>query len=276
MATQAISPQVSCTSVRTDDFTAILLEPVSVPDDLTILYFHGGGFRLGTANGWAPFLSRLAESAGVAVLALDYPLAPEYPYPAARVAGLAAFRWLLKHRSRVVIGGDSAGGNLASSVALAINGSSARTAHAGTILFSPWVDLTLTNESFRRCGRPGQFSEAVARECVDMYAAGEDVRTTELSPGLGDWTGQPPLLIEVSSTEVLRDDARNLARSAIASGVQVWFREVADQPHVWQIDDPSLIAVQASMRMVTDFISSVRAGPGFTSHQRFMHPSDER
>jgi acetyl esterase/lipase len=95
-----------------------------------------------------------------------------------------------------------------------------------------------------------------------MYADGRDTADPALSPGLGDWAGQPPLFLETSSTEVLRDDARRLAAAAVTAGVQVWFREFPGQPHDWHILHPAPAATVESLHAVSAFLDTVAEGAG--------------
>lgn len=127
------------------------------------------------------------------------------------------------------------------------------------MLLSPWLDLRVTNASFAECQDTDPlFSAAAAREAAAAYAPGHDVTSAALSPGLGDWTGRPPLFIEASSSEVLRDDSRAMAAEAMKSGVTVWYRETIGQLHDWHILGPQLPAVRASMNSLADFFGMLR------------------
>lgn len=252
-ATGAVEMEVSG-----DGFSGLLLRPPEPDESLTLVHFHGGGFRMGSARAWAPFLSHVALATGAPVLAVDYPLAPETPYPGALDAARAAVRWAVAHNTAFVLSGDSAGGGLAAAVALSLTEAEQQW-HMATTLFSPWLDLRVTNPSFEQCRETDElFSAVEAREAVRLYCPGHDVTDVTLSPGLANWSGQPPLFLEASSTEVLRDDSRNLAAAAIGAGVTVWYRESIGQVHDWPILGPSLPAARTSLRSLADFLHMLR------------------
>lgn len=121
-----------------------------------LLYFHGGGFVVGAADMWAvqfcALLRRLEARHGerVAVLSVEYSLGPAARFPAAASEALAAFRWLVDSGvdpSAVVVGGDSAGGNLALSLCLRVRETPGLSQPCGALLVSPWVDLRCTGEA---------------------------------------------------------------------------------------------------------------------------------
>jgi monoterpene epsilon-lactone hydrolase len=260
MAAQTHARGVVVDRVPVDDFAGVVVRPEAPRSPLTVLYFHGGGFRLGSVRAWTPYLTRFAHAAGVEVVAVDYSLAPEQCYPTAVEEARTAYRWATGRGAPVVLAGDSAGGNLAAGLALDA-GRGDLPAHAATILLSPWLDLTVTNRSYGdNAATDAMFSRAAAEEASRMYAGGRDTADPAISPGLGDWAGQPPLFLEASSTEVLRDDARHLAAAAVAAGVQVWFREFPRQPHDWHIIDPAPPATVESLRAVGAFLDTVADG----------------
>jgi monoterpene epsilon-lactone hydrolase len=260
MAAQPHAPAVTVEQVPVDDFAGVVVRPEVVRLPLTVLYFHGGGFRLGSVRAWTPYLTRFAHAAGVEVVAVDYSLAPEHHHPSAVDEARTAYRWAAGRGAPVVVAGDSAGGNLAACLALDA-GRGDLEPHAATILLSPWLDLTVTNRSFEEnAGTDKLFSRAAAEEAARLYGGGHDAADPALSPGRGDWAGQPPLFLEASSTEVLRDDARHLAAAAVTAGVQVWFREFPRQPHDWHIAHPAPPATVESLRAVGAFLDTVADG----------------
>lgn len=259
MGSQPPHPDATVTSVAEPGFAGLRIDPAQFADGPTLIHLHGGGFRLGSAAAWAPFLSHVAVQTRSRVLAVDYPLAPEHPYPAAAQACHAAAEWVAATSGSFVLSGDSAGAGLAAATALSLR-AGVRPLHRATMLLSPWVDLRVVNDSFTECGPTDSlFSARDAREAAAGYSAGHDVANPSLSPALGDWTGQPPVLVETSSTEVLRDDARHLAARLLASGVTVWFREVLDQPHDWHITGPQSPAVRSSLDLMRDFVGMTSA-----------------
>ena len=125
--------------------------PKGVEVAITILYFHGGGYVLGSVEGYRELLARIALTCGARVLAIDYRLAPEHPFPAAVEDCHAAYRWALENGvdpRQLLVAGDSAGGGLAVAT-LAAARDAGDALPRGAILISPWVDLESSRPSVR-------------------------------------------------------------------------------------------------------------------------------
>ncbi|MFI6320135.1 alpha/beta hydrolase [Nonomuraea sp. NPDC050556] len=214
----------------------------AAPGADVLLYFHGGGFVVGSARVNAHLTAALLRHLDGRALSLDYRLAPEHAYPAAPDDCLAAYRELLDSGvdpRRLVIAGDSAGAGL-----VVVTMMRARDAGlpmpAAAVLFSPAVDLTLSGASMRsKDGVDPIFVPAALEWLFEQYANGGDRSAPELSPIFGDLAGLPPLLIQVGSSELLLDDAVRLAGRAGADEVEVTLEVVPRQPHVFQLDDSS-------------------------------------
>lgn len=236
---------------------AIECRPVDCAADAPVfLYVHGGGFRIASALAYRAYGSHLAAVTGARVVLVDYRLAPEHPYPAALDDALAAYRALLASgvdRRSVVVGGDSAGGGLAASLALRTNEDG--DAPAGIVCCSPWVDLTVTAATYETNAATDQlFSRDSASTAADMYLAGHDATDPFASPLFGSWAGAPPMLIQVGDIEVLLDDARRLADVATTAGVDVTLQVAADMPHIWQMSYPAFPEAVDAVRAIADFI----------------------
>ncbi|MFU8826920.1 MAG: alpha/beta hydrolase fold domain-containing protein, partial [Brevefilum sp.] len=121
----------------------------SNPINGVVLYLHGGAYALGSIRSYQEFLGRLASVTRAQILAVDYRLAPEDPFPAALEDALHVYRWLLSRvsgSSQITIAGDSAGGGLALSTLLALR-DAGDPLPACAVCISPWVDLTLSSPS---------------------------------------------------------------------------------------------------------------------------------
>jgi acetyl esterase/lipase len=257
LAAQTIEPATRIGDPAVPGVETVLVEPLERRTDAVLLHFHGGGLRVGSVRGYTRFFSRLAAAAGARVLGVDYPLAPEQQHPAALEEGIRAFHWLADRGEAIIISGDSAGSALAGGVALEVGGAHSAQ-HIATILLSPWVDLTITNDSYRdNADSDTTFSAVAARAAAALYVGSADPADPRVSPAFGDWSGQSPLLVEASTAEVLRDDARALVLAAVSAGVAVWFREVPDQPHNWQIAGPPITEARLSLQHVGDFVSTI-------------------
>jgi len=201
-----------------------------------LLYFHGGGFI-----GCSPATHRAITVAfalrGWQVFVPDYRLAPEHPYPAALDDAVAVWRELVEQygNERLVVAGDSAGGNL--SLALMLHENSAgRTLPAAAALFSPSTDMTGGSPSLRENSqRDAMFDGKGFQHVADAYLQGTDPSNPLVSPVLGDLRGLPPVLLHVGADEVLRDDSLRFAQRARAAGVTVRAQIWPVVPHVWQL-----------------------------------------
>ncbi len=205
----------------------------------TLLYLHGGGFVGCSPRTHRPITAALALQ-GLRVFVPDYRLAPEYPYPAAPQDVMAVYLALRAaghgqgHNQRLVVAGDSAGGNLALGLLLTLRDSGQPLPHAAA-LFSPATDLTGGSPSITgNAQRDAMFNGAELAHLADAYLAGTDPALPLASPLLGSLAGLPPLLLHVGRDECLRDDSLRLAQKAREAGVLVELQVFNGVPHVWQ------------------------------------------
>jgi acetyl esterase/lipase len=213
-----------------------------------LLYVHGGGFRLGSPERLASFASILASRARCRVLLPRYPLAPESPFPAALTA-LRNAAAALSARP-LIIGGDSAGGNLAAELCLT------RAAPAdGLILISPWLDLRVTAPSYTRCAASDRlFSREAASDAAATYLQGAAADDPLVSPILADVTGLPPTLIVVGGVEVLLDECLSFASRLAQAHVQVELHAVPEMQHAAPTFGPSTPGAAPALTAITDFL----------------------
>jgi acetyl esterase/lipase len=205
--------------------------------DRCVLYFHGGGYSIGTAALYRDFLWRIAASTRAQVLYFDYRLAPEHPFPAALDDAVTVYRWLIARFDRRHVGfaGDSAGGGLVFATLLRLRDEGVELPGVAAAL-SPWTDLALTGASMRaNADADPMLDPDNLPDLVRNYCAGADPRHPYISPIYGDPTGLPPALIHVGSDEILRDDAVGMAEKMRAAGcaaeVEIWEK----MPHVWHL-----------------------------------------
>jgi acetyl esterase/lipase len=208
--------------------------------DVRLLYLHGGGFVSGSGGNYLPFGAELSAEAKCAVLLPDYRLAPEHPFPAGLEDCVRAHEWMTTNgpcgpalAKATFIAGDSAGGSLTLATLLALRDRRKRLPIGGMPL-SASTDLTLVSESMRTEEDP-ICSVRVMPEVARLYLQGTDPRNPLASPVFGDYTGIPPLLIQVGEHEMLRDDSVRVAAKARADGVDVKLEIWPGQVHVFQI-----------------------------------------
>jgi len=203
-----------------------------------ILYLHGGGYLFCSAlTTHRDLLWRLSQAAECRVLAIDYRLAPENPFPAAVEDAVKAYRWLLDEGYApkcLAIAGDSAGGGLTFGSALKIRDENLPLP-AALVGMSPWTDLAATGASvIKNAKKDALIPGEGLREGAEYYLQGEDPKNPYASPLYGDLAGLPPTLLQVSNEEVLLDDSRRLAAKMKNAGVPVLLDVWKGLPHVWQ------------------------------------------
>jgi acetyl esterase/lipase len=213
---------------------------VSVPesdDNRVVLYFHGGGYVIGSNVGYREFATRLARATRARVLLLNYRLAPENPFPAAVDDAVMAYRWLLGQgvaADRIMIAGDSAGGGLTIAALVALR-DAGETLPACATCFSPWVDLTGSGDS----AKPGAVDDPMvgSEGLQDMSRtyAGDDLRNPLASPLYADLSSLPPTLVFVGTREILLNDATRIVDNARAAGVDTSLNVGEGLIHVWQL-----------------------------------------
>jgi epsilon-lactone hydrolase len=231
-----IPPDVEITPADADGIPGMWLAPAGVTGGPTILYLHPGGYAVGSVRGHRHVAAAYAKAAGARVLAIDYRLAPEHPYPAAVEDAVAAFRHLgaAGHPAdQLAIVGESAGGGLALATLLALR-DAGEPLPGCAVAVSPWTDLALTGESMRTRATidPVNSAEMLGGLAM-MYLAGADSKAPLASPLYGDPSGLPPLLIMVGSDEVLLDDATRFAARATGAGTPTELYVGADMVHIW-------------------------------------------
>jgi len=219
----------------------------------TILYFHGGGYRMGSTAAWANFGSRLAAVTGCRIVVADYRLAPEHPFPAGLADALAVYRALVAEDGQPpIVAGDSAGGGMAAAVALA-----AEPKPRKAVLLSPWVDLTVTNPAFESRPTDQFFPKESAAEAAKQYLQGHDPEDALVSPLKGDLSNYPPTLILASADECLVGDALSFQAALTEARRPVETHIVPAMTHVWPVIAPALPESQAALTAIGNF---VRAG----------------
>ncbi len=243
------------------------VQVITPPGDLvdgTLVGFHGGGYVLCSAATHALRFARMAQAAGCRLVNVDYPLAPEHPFPAAVRAAVAATVDAAASGPTVLVG-DSAGGGLALSVALSLrdglHGAPVGAAlPSGLVLISPWTDLTNSAPSlFERRGiDPFAHIDDLPAFAAAYLASGTPAATDPTdpiaSPLFADPTGLPPTLVQVGSTETMYDDAARWSERAAAAGVQVRFEEWTDMFHTWHGYVGGLTAADRAVDGIGEFV----------------------
>ncbi|MGE7389676.1 alpha/beta hydrolase [Streptomyces sp. NPDC004126] len=205
------------------------------------LHVHGGGWSFGSADGQDERLYRIAEEARLAVVSVDYRLAPEHPFPAGPDDCEAAARWLVEHAAaefgtdRLLIGGESAGAHLSVLTLLRLRDrhgihGAFRAAH---LLFGPY-DLSMTPSQRSFGARPLLSNTESMKGVYELFTPGagpEERRAPELSPLYADLAGMPPARMVVGTEDPLLDDSLFMAQRWRAAGAPVHLGIVAGAMH---------------------------------------------
>lgn len=207
------------------------------PEDRAVLYCHGGAYLYGSLEYARVIAAKIALAAGLNVMAIEYPLAPEHPYPQALEAAVAAYRHLLElgfQPGQIALAGESAGGNMVLELLLRLK-SLGIPLPAAAVTLSPWCDLGGRGASYRaRAEQDATLDPDSIDDAARMYAAGVSLDDPLVSPAFGDFTGCPPVLIQCGSDEILYSDCLNLYRRMRDQGVDVVMQTWNELWHVFQ------------------------------------------
>jgi len=219
-----------------------------------VVHFHGGAFRLGSPEMIGPFAAALAARCNVEVICPDYRLAPEYPMPAAlhdsvKVIGAVRNRGY----KNLILCGDSAGGGLATSMAALCV--AAGVPLAALVLISPWLDLTLRNECYRKnAATDTLFSYQAASEAAELYLQGVSAENPLASPLFVNMIGFPPTLISAGTGEVLSGDAERFQSALQRVSVKSRLVMTARMEHVAVVRGLDLPGAAETFDAVAQFI----------------------
>jgi acetyl esterase/lipase len=212
--------------------------------DLVVAYFHGGGYSSGLAAWGRPAAARLALGLGCRVVAADYRLTPQFPFPAAHEDALAVYRHLIGPGGyapgKVAVAGDSAGGSISLSLMADARDLGLPQPACG-MLNSVWADIDLNTPSLddarrNRCDIRRELVEVLSRAVLSP--GGIDPRDPRHSPVYRDLTGINPLLLQAAGNDVCHDDSVRIAASAKEAGVTVTLTEYPDAEHIWILNGP--------------------------------------
>lgn len=237
-----------------------------------MLYLHGGGFALGSPLSHRTITTRMSELSGGAVLALDYGLMPENRRMALVEDSRRAYRWMLEHgpagrapAHTVFVAGDSAGANLSLSLLAWVRDQGLRAADAAVVL-SPPTDSTFAAPSIRAnvdsdvmlgpMVKPILWIPHTLRLWLGWLQSGIRPDDPLISPVFGDLSRLPPMLVQVSETEMLYDDARRYVNRARAAGSPARLQSWNNTLHVWHIFNPELPEAEEAFAEIGKFLAA--------------------
>ena len=209
-----------------------------------ILYFHGGGYVIGSLESHHGFCSLMAAEAGINVIAVDYKRAPESPFPGPIADGLGAWNWVVEHQAelgidntRIGLGGDSAGGNLAAVLAMQsfkqVLSAELSARPAFQFLLYPWVDSTFTSDSIKRFGKGLLLTEKIMKMFRDNYLPNgvTDLVLATDPLAFSATSAIPDTFIVTAEYDVLRDEGLAFVEKLKKAKVNVTHRHLPD----WQL-----------------------------------------
>lgn len=235
-----------------------------------VLYIHGGGFIMGCPKSHRTITSRLSEVSGCAVLSIDYRLMPEHQHTACVQDCRTAYHWILENGPegaskvrQLYFGGDSAGGNLALSLAAWARDKGFRAPDA-IVALSPLTDVTFSGASLRDNWSTDVMLRRVMgtlnklprfiRSWWVVWTYRVRPASPQVSPLLGDLSNLPPTLVQASEAEMLLDDARRYVFKAHAAGSPVKLQTWTGMVHIWQIFYPELPQAGEAWEEIGKFI----------------------
>jgi epsilon-lactone hydrolase len=248
---------ISIASVYVEGIPAEWVRAANANDESIVLYLHGGGYIIGSLISHRHLTCAISQASGTTVLALDYRLAPEHPFPAAVEDAVTAYQWLLNcgtKANRIVIAGDSAGGGLTIATLITLRDKGIDLPAAG-VCISPWVDLTNSSEGFTRVPDP-MLTKTELDMMAQEYLQGQDAKTPLASPLFADLHGLPPLLIQVGTAEHLYDDSAGLEARAKEAGVDATLEVWEEMIHVWHYFHPMLKEGREAIARIGNFVKS--------------------
>ena len=201
-----------------------------------VVFFHGGGFVIGDLDTHASFCAQVSRTLNLPVVAVDYRLAPEHPWPAAPDDCEAAARWIAssppelgRSVTGLVLMGDSAGGTLTITTALALRDDPAPVPVLVQAPIYPATDWTRDYPSFNQFAEGYLLTRDSMRWFDDCYRA--DIAHMRGSPLTADLAGLPPAVVITASLDPIRDQGRAYAARLIDAGVPVTYREAVGTIH---------------------------------------------
>ncbi len=201
-----------------------------------LVFYHGGGFVIGDLDSHDVVCRKLAHEGELIVISVDYRLAPEHPFPAAPEDAITAMQWVAANAkqlgidaARIVLGGDSAGGNLAAVAAIAAREAGPKL--AGQLLIYPSTDFAMNHPSHSEPETSLLLTHSVIKWFINNYLGNADINDWRASPARARLAGLPPAYVLVAGGDPLRDEGNEYAERLKQAGVTVTYRFFPGQFH---------------------------------------------
>lgn len=229
------------TSVNANGVPCQWIEAPHASIDHAVVYFHGGGFQVGSLDSHREMMARISAASGARVLGVDYRMTPEHRYPAPLEDGIAVMQWLRSigyFGENVAVAGDSAGGGLALALLLAMQRQAYPRPAAGFVM-SAWTDMTASGSSYQTRSAQDPIHQrpmmlALARNYLGKDQDSSDPLASPMLATARELGELPPLLLHVGERETLVSDSEDLAARVCSAGgtaeCRIWPRMI----HVFQ------------------------------------------
>ena len=228
-----------------------------------LLYIHGGGFVVGSPGMERPFIAHLVAAARADAFSVDYRLSPRHRFPAALVDVTKAYLGLLERGiepDRIVVTGDSAGGNLAAALLVRLR-DEGLPLPAAAVIFSAWLDLAVTGSTIESNART-DYVPVIDTEPARHYLGETDPTMPWASPLYADLTGLPPMLVVAGGKEIILDDSTRFVHRAWEAGVDATLYVEEDMFHAWASVVPNHPVSQRTFTIAADWIEAHRSCDG--------------
>lgn len=230
-------------------------------DDRVLLYFHGGGMIILSPKSHRLLTIEIAKLTKMRVLSVAYRRAPEHPHPAPLEDCVKAYHWLLSKGFKpknIVIAGDSAGGNLTLTTLIKLRDEGSPLP-AGAVVIAPHTDHTANSKTiYENAETDPILGDIGVFWWSPVFLAGADPTDPLISPVFADLSGLPPILIQVSTSEMLYDNSTRLLERAKAAGVDATLQEWKDTIHVFQgFGLHDLPEAREALNKIGEFIQSL-------------------
>lgn len=232
--------------------------PKQVATDGLIVYLHGGAYVTGSPRSYLPLLGQIALDCRSRIIAPNYRLSPEHPFPAAQEDCVSVVSELCEsaEEATFIVMGDSAGGGLAISTALAMQDNMPRKPDA-LVLISPWVEPTAAGGTMLSNDANDIFSKPFLDQCYAAHMQGADLHDSRVNFSNADVAGLPPCYVQWGDGELFHDQINSFVQRALAQGVQIEKDVFVAQFHVFQAMVPLLEESAPAIGKIADFCSRI-------------------
>ena len=255
VSSPAIS-EVNITPVVQEKFRGSWFAQRSAEAHVTVLYLHGGGYSF-YPQAYANFISLITLAANSRTFALDYRLSPEHRFPAQLEDALNAYRWLLETGTdpdSLIFAGDSAGGNLALALLLAVR-DSRLPLPALVVALSPATDFESKHASIVGNQAFDWIDKQMLEKWADWFCEPRQRCHPLVSPLRADWRGLPPIYIQAGRSEILYDSIQAFADRAQSQGAGVVLETWKNMNHVFQMFGPDVPQSAEALRRIGEVIA---------------------